>query len=219
MGLMITKVIVSQKEMDVDEYLNKETEKGDLVEKIEAGSGQVRVAELREWLKKSYLKGRGSKRTIFLIKGADNLSVECQNTLLKPLEEPVEGMSYVLTVRSLSKLLPTIVSRCVEVNLKQGKERDPIEDGEWQKLSTAWQGDLADCVDLIEELSKQDTGLFLEGVIDKLKNGLRKWPSQARTKMIKVSLECYRAWQKRVNKKLVLGRLILEGWRLINLDK
>lgn len=219
MRVMIARVIVSQKESQVDEYLKKEMGGGALMEVIEAGEGGVRLAELREWLKKSYLRGQEKKGVIFLIRGADNLSTECQNTLLKPLEEPVEGTSYVLTVKSTSKLLPTIVSRCVKIDLSQGEEREKIKDEEWRKLSGAWQGDLADCVTLIEDLSKQDVGLVLEEVIDKLRGGLRKWPSRARTKMVEVSLECYRAWQVRVNKKLVLGRLILEGWRLINLDK
>ena len=219
MGVMIARIIVSQGEKEVEKYLREQGWKEKLVEEVEAGGGKVKVADLREWLKKSFLKRRTGDVAVFLIKGADNLSLQCQNTLLKPLEEPEEGVVYLLTVKSLSKLLPTIVSRCMKTDLSQEGEKRIIDGEKWQKLSQAWQGDLADCVDLIEELSKEeDVGLFLQEVMEKLETGLRKWPNKTRVKMAQTTLECYRGWQANVNKKLVLGKLILQGWVLINLD-
>ncbi len=216
---MISRIIVSPGEKEVEEYLRKQGWKEKLVEEIEAGGGKVKIADLRQWLKKSFLKRKAGDVAVFLIKGADNLSLQCQNTLLKPLEEPEEGVVYLLTAKSLSKLLPTIVSRCMKINLSQEGEKRVIDGEKWQKLSQAWQGDLAGCVELVEELSKEeDIGLFLQEVMEKLETGLRKWPNKTRVKMAKTTLECYRGWQANVNKKLILGRLILHGWALINLD-
>lgn len=218
MRVMISRVIVSQSEKEVEKYLREKGWREKLVEEIEAESGKVKIADLRKWLKKSFLKRKSGEVAVFLIKGADNLSLQCQNTLLKPLEEPEEEVVYVLTVRSLSKLLPTIVSRCVKIDLGRAEKR--IIDGEkWQRLSQAWQGELAGCVELIEDLSKEeDVGLLLQEVMEKLEIGLRKWPSKTRVKMAQITLDCYRGWQLKVNKKLILGKLILEGWALINLD-
>lgn len=218
MRVMISRVIVSQSEKEVERYLREKGWREKLVEEIEAESGKVKIADLRKWLKKSFLKRKSGEVAVFLIKGADNLSLQCQNTLLKPLEEPEEEVVYVLTVRSLSKLLPTIVSRCVKIDLGRAEKR--IIDGEkWQRLSQAWQGELAGCVELIEDLSKEeDVGLLLQEVMEKLEIGLRKWPSKTRVKMAQITLDCYRGWQLKVNKKLILGKLILEGWALINLD-
>lgn len=218
MGVMISRVIVSQNERKVEKYLKEKGWKEKLVEEIEAESGKVKVADLRKWLKKSFFKRRSGEVAVFLIKGADNLSLQCQNTLLKPLEEPEEEVVYVLTVKSLGKLLPTIVSRCMKIDL--GQEKKKMIDGEkWQRLSQAWQGELADCVGLIEDLSKEENiGLLLQEVMEKLETGLRKWPSKTRVKIARITLDCYRGWQLKVNKKLILGKLILGGWALINLD-
>jgi len=219
MGVMIARIIVSQGEKEVEKYLREQGWRERLVEEVEAGGGKVKVSDLREWLKKSFLKRKAGDVAVFLIKGADNLSLQCQNTLLKPLEEPEEGVLYLLTVKSLGKLLPTIVSRCMKIDLSREEEKKVIDGEKWQKLSQAWQGDLAGCVELIEELSKEeDIGLFLQEVMEKLETGLRKWPSKTRVKMAQTTLECYRGWQVNVNKKLVLGKLILQGWALINLD-
>lgn len=216
--VMISRVIVSQNEKEVEKYLKKKGWKERMVEEIEAGDGKVKVADLRRWLKKSFLKRKSGEVAVFLIKGADNLSLQCQNTLLKPLEEPEEEVVYVLTVKSLSKLLPTVISRCMKIDLGQ-KERKMIDGEKWQRLSQVWQGDLAGCVELIEDLSKEENiGLFLQEVMEKLETGLRKWPNKTRVKMARITLDCYRGWQLKVNKKLVLGKLILGGWALINLD-
>lgn len=218
-GVMIARIVVGQNEKEVEKYLEKQGWGDKLVEKVEGEDGRVKVADLREWLKKSYLKRKPGDVAVFLIRGADNLSLQCQNTLLKPLEEPEEGVVYLLTVKSLSKLLPTVVSRCIKIDLSREGEKTVIDDEKWRRLSRVWQGDLAGCVELIEELSKEDdVGLFLQGVMEKLETGLRNWPSKTRVKMAKTILECYRGWQLKVNKKLVLGRLILEGWALVNLD-
>ncbi|MBR3252465.1 hypothetical protein IKF84_00075 [Candidatus Saccharibacteria bacterium] len=46
-----------------------------------------------------------------VIRPADKLSEEAENAILKSLEEPKENVHFVLVTESLSKLLPTILSR------------------------------------------------------------------------------------------------------------
>jgi len=215
---MIAEILIYQSDDQIDDYLKKRGWQKNLAEELDASQGRVKVADLREWMRKSFLKRRDGEVAVFLIRGGDNLSQECQNTLLKPLEEPEEGVVFLLTVKSVNKLLPTIVSRCVRIDLRE-KKKEEINQDRWQKLTKVWQGELADCVNLIEELSKEDeVGTFLEEVMRKMEDGLRNWPSETRVMMTKTALECYQGWQRKVNKKLVLGKLILQGWALINLD-
>ena len=47
-----------------------------------------------------------------LIEDAERMNASAQNALLKTLEEPPEGTVFLLTVRALGALLPTVVSRC-----------------------------------------------------------------------------------------------------------
>lgn len=58
---------------------------------------------------KSSNAGRIEK--IVLIQHAEYMTIEAQNALLKLLEEPVDGVMYILTTASREALLPTIRSR------------------------------------------------------------------------------------------------------------
>jgi DNA polymerase III subunit delta' len=52
------------------------------------------------------------KRRVFILDGADRLSSEIQNALLKTLEEPPRSSSFVLITSRPDSLLPTVLSRC-----------------------------------------------------------------------------------------------------------
>jgi DNA polymerase-3 subunit delta' len=50
---------------------------------------------------------------VFTLPGADRLTPEAANALLKSLEEPPPGVTWILTASSPAAVLPTIGSRCV----------------------------------------------------------------------------------------------------------
>lgn len=79
----------------------------------EGASGQItvkRVREAREEIQHSALSdARG--RVLFLY-GAQNLNASSANALLKILEEPPQGVLFLLTASSAAHVLPTIRSRC-----------------------------------------------------------------------------------------------------------
>jgi len=55
---------------------------------------------------------------IFIIHGADQMSIAAQNALLKTLEEPPSYAVFLLISENFNNFLPTIVSRCVTLKLK-----------------------------------------------------------------------------------------------------
>ncbi len=57
------------------------------------------------------------KYKVFIIDGAELLSVEAANCLLKTLEEPVGKVVFILLTTNESLLLPTVVSRCQRLEL------------------------------------------------------------------------------------------------------
>lgn len=61
-------------------------------------------------------------KKVVLIKKADTLTNEAQNSLLKVLEEPPVYSQIFLEVESLTSLLPTILSRCKIIFLRSRKE-------------------------------------------------------------------------------------------------
>ncbi len=66
------------------------------------------VVEARERLLESSLEGG---RKVCVILSADRLNPKTANALLKTLEEPPEGVHFILTAERVSSVLPTIVSR------------------------------------------------------------------------------------------------------------
>jgi DNA polymerase-3 subunit delta' len=58
------------------------------------------------------------KHKVFIIDGAELLSVEAANCLLKTLEEPVDKVTFVLLTVNDSLLPATVVSRCQRLELK-----------------------------------------------------------------------------------------------------
>jgi DNA polymerase-3 subunit delta' len=57
------------------------------------------------------------RRKVFIIDGAEGLSIGAANRLLKTLEEPVGSVVFILLTTDDKLLLPTIVSRCQRVEL------------------------------------------------------------------------------------------------------
>lgn len=79
---------------------------------------QISVAQIRElasFLSLTSHRSNGSR--IVLIHPAEALNVASANALLKMLEEPAEGVIFILVAHQLQRLLPTIISRCQKVNM------------------------------------------------------------------------------------------------------
>ncbi len=59
---------------------------------------------------------------IYIIDGADRMTEQAQNALLKTIEEPPEYAVIMLLTENAEKLLPTITSRCVMLKLRNVKD-------------------------------------------------------------------------------------------------
>ncbi len=82
-------------------------------------SGQLRkkivVEQMREMQKAvRYVAYEGGRRVVY-IEDADLMEDSAANAFLKTLEEPAEGVHFLLTTRNLRGVLDTVVSRCQAV--------------------------------------------------------------------------------------------------------
>ncbi len=79
---------------------------------------QISVAQIRDlndFLSMSSHRSDGER--IVLIHPAEALNLASANALLKMLEEPAEGVVFILVAHQLQRLLPTIISRCQKINM------------------------------------------------------------------------------------------------------
>lgn len=59
-----------------------------------------------------------SNYKVYIIEDADKMTVQAQNAILKTIEEPPEYVVMILLTSNRDSLLPTILSRCVELRLR-----------------------------------------------------------------------------------------------------
>lgn len=64
------------------------------------------------------IKPYSSRYKIYILNEAEKMTVQAQNALLKTLEEPPEYAVIMLLTANVNSLLPTILSRCVVLNMK-----------------------------------------------------------------------------------------------------
>ncbi len=73
------------------------------------------------------IKPYSSPRKIYIMNEGEKMTVQAQNALLKTLEEPPEYAVILILTTNVEALLPTILSRCVVLNMK------PVSDDKVKK--------------------------------------------------------------------------------------
>ena len=78
----------------------------------EGASGQIRIERIRQVREEVFHSALSAQGRVVLLYGAQNLNSASANALLKVLEEPPEGVLFLLTASSPAAVLATIRSRC-----------------------------------------------------------------------------------------------------------
>jgi DNA polymerase-3 subunit gamma/tau len=135
----------------------------DLLE-IDAASN-TGVDDVRELIDNAqYMPSRGRTK-VYLIDEVHMLSKQAFNALLKTLEEPPGHVKFLLATTDPQKLLVTVLSRCLQFNLKRldqeqirgqiskilGAEGIAAEDGAVRLLAKAADGSLRDGLSLLDQ--------------------------------------------------------------------
>ena len=79
---------------------------------------EIGIDQVREIQHSSSLPPFEGRYNVFIIDGAELMSMEAANCLLKTLEEPSAGVIFILLTANESVLLATVVSRCQRLELR-----------------------------------------------------------------------------------------------------
>ena len=79
---------------------------------------EIGIDDIRGLQRLANLPPYEGKCKVFIIDGAESLSTEAANALLKILEEPPPRVVWLLLAAEEERLLPTIISRCQRLELK-----------------------------------------------------------------------------------------------------
>lgn len=149
-------VCTACREIDADRYI-------DYVE-LDAASNRS-IDEIRELIERAAYKPSVGRFKVFMIDEAHQLTKDAFNALLKTLEEPPEYLKFVLATTDPEKMLPTVLSRCLQFNLRPmapqtvqayladilAKEGVPAEAGALRLLGRAARGSMRDGLSLTDQ--------------------------------------------------------------------
>ena len=150
-----------------------EIESGNFVDLLEIdAASRTKVEDTRELLDNVQYKPTRGEYKVYLIDEVHMLSKHSFNALLKTLEEPPPHVKFLLATTDPQKLPITILSRCLQFNLKAlsrtqiseqlshilGKEDIPFEDGAVAQLARAAQGSMRDALSLTDQAIAQGNG-------------------------------------------------------------
>lgn len=149
----------------------------DLLE-IDAASN-TGVDDVRELIDNAqYMPARGRTK-VYLIDEVHMLSKPAFNALLKTLEEPPGHVKFLLATTDPEKVLPTVLSRCLQFNLKRltveqiqtqmtailGAEGIEAEDAALAQLARAADGSLRDGLSLLDQAIAYGGGALREAEV------------------------------------------------------
>lgn len=95
--------------------------------KIPVGSSDRSQPGTVRWMIDRLTRSSVRGRYVVIVDGVETISDTGQNALLKTVEEPGSGSHIILIAESKSGILPTIVSRCVEINFNPLQVSDIYE--------------------------------------------------------------------------------------------
>lgn len=79
---------------------------------IEKSCTSIKVETVRKIREDAQIASCEGKCKFYIISGADNMTVQAQNALIKTLEEPPDNVVFIIICKSKLALLSTICSRC-----------------------------------------------------------------------------------------------------------
>ncbi len=105
----------------------------------ESKSRVITIDQMRDVMQQIQLKPTEAGYKIAVIAGADRLNVQAANAFLKTLEEPPKKSVIILLSTEPSRILETILSRCLRLNFATGAARPlSAEQSYWlQQFSSA----------------------------------------------------------------------------------
>ena len=154
-------------DIDADRYV-------DYIE-LDAASNRS-IDEIRDLIERAAYKPALGRYKVFMIDEAHQLTKDAFNALLKTLEEPPEYLKFVLATTDPERMLPTVLSRCLQFNLRPmapevvkehlalvlGQEAIPAEPGALRLLSEAARGSMRDALSLTDQAIAYGGGQLTE---------------------------------------------------------
>ena len=158
----------------------KEIDSGRFVDLIELdAASNTQVDNMRELLESALYAPTSGRFKVYIIDEVHMLSKSAFNAMLKTLEEPPAHVKFILATTDPQKIPVTVLSRCLQFNLKQmppalivshlqyvlGQEAIPFENGALNLVARAAQGSMRDALSLMDQAIAYSSGKVDEALV------------------------------------------------------
>ena len=151
----------------------QEIDAGRFVDLLEVDAAtNTKVDEMRQLLENAVYAPTRGRYKVYVIDEVHMLSTSAFNAMLKTLEEPPEHVKFILATTDPQKIPVTVLSRCLQFNLKQmpvaaivehltrilGAEDVPFEPEALEHLARAAAGSMRDALSLLDQAIAHGAG-------------------------------------------------------------
>jgi DNA polymerase-3 subunit gamma/tau len=158
----------------------KEIDSGRFVDLIELdAASNTQVDNMRELLESALYAPTSGRFKVYIIDEVHMLSKSAFNAMLKTLEEPPGHVKFILATTDPQKIPVTVLSRCLQFNLKQlppvlitehlqyvlEQEQIAFEPGAVALIARAAQGSMRDALSLMDQAIAFSAGKVEESVV------------------------------------------------------
>lgn len=201
------------------------------VKVLRAEGSSMGIDTIRDEIQKdlSVVPYLGGKK-IYIIDGADKMTPQAQNCLLKTLEEPPSSVIIILLCESMEQLLPTVISRCQRFEVKRVApdllekfllDKYRFQSDKIKVVSAFSQGIIGKAKDFIDNPQfieyRQSVEKIIEGIF--IKDSLSILSSmeilEEKKEDIDIIMDMITSWLRDINVYI----LTQDENRLINIDK
>ncbi len=155
----------------------QEIDAGRFVDLIEVDAAtNTRVDEMRQLLENAAYAPTRGRYKVYVIDEVHMLSTSAFNAMLKTLEEPPEHIKFILATTDPQKIPVTVLSRCLQFNLKQmpqghivehlarilDAEQLPFEPAALRHLAKGASGSMRDALSLLDQAIAHGAGRIEE---------------------------------------------------------
>jgi DNA polymerase III subunit gamma/tau len=151
------------------------------------------IDEIRDLIERAAYKPAVGRFKVFMIDEAHQLTKDAFNALLKTLEEPPDYLKFVLATTDPEKMLPTVLSRCLQFNLRPmapevvrehlaqvlGAEGVGFDEPALRLLARAARGSMRDALSLADQAIAYGAGTLEEAKVRHMLGSVDRSHAQA----------------------------------------
>lgn len=142
---------------------------------LKTSTQSIKVDDIRNLKQEMSKTGVEGNQRVFIVEDADKMTAGAANSLLKFFEEPVPGMTVILTASAKNQLLPTILSRAQVITF-QSPDRQAViakleEDGanpQLARVAGRLTGNVSEAQELLTSEDFQDRVNRVFQLLDRL---------------------------------------------------